>query len=519
MPEVKRALISVYDKEGVVDFARGLRDSGIEILSTGGTAKILKEAEISVKDVSEYTGFPPMLGGRVKTLHPRIHAGILALRDNPTQMREIEKYNIEPLDMVVVNFYPFLEVIQRKVEIKQVLENIDIGGPTMLRAAAKNFPYVAAVSDPQQYREVLEELRQNNRFLSEDTSLKLAVKAFQKISAYDSFIAEYLRKQKDKGFPEIINLSFRKRQDLRYGENPHQRGAFYEEWIEQGGNLSFARKLSGKELSFNNLLDLDVALRIVREFEEPSAVVIKHTNPCGAACAGSLHEAFKKAYAGDPLSAFGSIVGINKVVDVSTAEEITSEGTFIEGIIAPDYEEESLRLLKSRRKWGKNVRILKTGPFSPQANGWDIKRIGGGVILQEVDSLTYKPSSLRVVTRREPTQEERDDLLFSWIICKYVRSNAIVLAKNKMVVGVGAGQMSRVDSCFMAIHKAGNRAGRSVLASDAFFPFPDAVEEAGRAGVTAVIQPGGALRDEKIIESADKYNIAMVFTGMRHFRH
>jgi len=519
MPEVKRALISVFNKEGVVDFARGLKDLGIEILSTGGTAKVLKEAGISVRDVSEYTGAPPMLEGRVKTLHPKVHAAILALRDKPTQMEEVEKYGVDLIDMVVVNFYPFLDVIQGKVKVREALESIDIGGPTMLRAAAKNFPYVAAISSPHQYEEVLEELKKNNRFLSEDTCLKLAARAFQEISAYDSFIAEYLRRQREKGFPEIINLSFRKKGDLRYGENPHQRGAFYGEWIERGTSLSFAHKLSGKELSFNNLLDLDAALRIVREFEKPAAVVIKHTNPCGAGCADSLSEAFKKAYAGDPLSAFGSVVGLNKTVDVSTAEEMTSEGTFIEGIIAPDYEEEALEILKNRRKWGKSVRILKTGPFLPQIDEWDMKRIGGGIVLQEVDRCTYEANNLKVVTRRKPTQEEMDDLLFGWIICKHVRSNAIVLTKDKMVVGVGAGQMSRVDSCFMAVHKAADRSKGSVLASDAFFPFPDAVEEAGRAGVTAIIQPGGALRDEKVIEVANRYDIAMVFTGMRHFRH
>ncbi len=521
MPEIKRALISVSNKEGVVDFAKGLRDLGVEILSTGGTAKVLEESGISVKDISEYTGSPPMLRGRVKTLHPKIHGALLALRDNPEHMKEVKDYGIELIDMVVVNLYPFREVTQRKVDIREALENIDIGGPTMLRAAAKNYPYVAAVSSPSQYSEILKELRENNRLLSEETCLKLAIKVFQEVSAYDSFIAQYLGKQKGEEFPEIINLSFKKVKELRYGENPHQKGAFYKEWVRRGTSVSFAQKLSGKELSFNNLLDLNAAFQIVKEFEEPAAVVIKHTNPCGAGCSSNLLEAFKRAYAGDPLSAFGSIIGLNRVVDVPTAEEIASPGKFIEGIIAPDYEEEALKILRTRQKWGKNVRILKTGVLSTQKDEgeWDIRRIGGGLLLQEEDRQNYIPDNLKVVTQRKPTQKEKDDLLFAWTVCKHVRSNAIVLVKDKMVVGVGAGQMSRVDACFLAVHKAGDRAKGSVLASDAFFPFPDAVEEAGRAGVTAIIQPGGALRDEKVIEVADKYKMAMLFTGMRHFKH
>ncbi|MEA3485439.1 MAG: bifunctional phosphoribosylaminoimidazolecarboxamide formyltransferase/IMP cyclohydrolase [Candidatus Aerophobetes bacterium] len=519
MPEIKRALISVYNKEGIVNFAKGLKDLGIEILSTGGTAKILRQAGISVKDISEYTGSPPMLGGRVKTLHPKIHGAILALRDNPEHMKEVKEYNIDLIDMVVVNLYPFRKVTQKKVNIREALENIDIGGPTMLRAAAKNYLYVAAVSSPPQYLKILKELKENNCSLSKDTSLKLATKVFQETSAYDSFIAQYLGGQKKEGFPEIINLSFKKVKDLRYGENSHQKGAFYEEWVKRGTSVSFAQKLSGKELSFNNLLDLNAALKIVKEFKEPACVVIKHTNPCGAGCGSNLFEAFRKAYAGDPLSAFGSIVGLNRVVDVLTAEEIASPGRFVEGIIAPDYEEKALEILKTRQKWGKNVRILRTGSFSAQEdeNEWDIRRIGGGVLLQEEDRQNY--DDLKVATRRKPTQEEQDDLLFAWAICKHVRSNAIVLTKDKMVVGVGAGQMSRVDSCFLAAHKAGDKAKGSVLASDAFFPFPDAVEEAGKEGVTAIIQPGGSLRDKKVIEAANKYNIAMIFTGMRHFKH
>jgi len=361
-------------------------------------------------------------------------------------------------------------------------------------------------------------LKENNSFLSKDTCLDLAIRVFQEVSAYNTFIAQYLAKQRNEKFPEILNLSFKKQKELRYGENPHQKAAFYGEKKEVG--LSLAEKISGKALSFNNLLDLDAALNIVREFEEPAAVVIKHTNPCGVGCASNLANAFRKAYSGDPLSAFGSIIGLNKVVDRATAEEMTSSGKFIEAIIAPDYEEEALEILKTRQKWGKNLRILKINGFSVKGKEeWDIKKINGGILLQEQDRRTYFPDNLKIVTQREPTQEERDDLLFAWRVSKWVKSNAIVLAKDKVVVGVGAGQMSRIDACLLAIRKAGERAKGAVLASDAFFPFPDVVEEAEKKGITALIQPGGALRDKKVIETADKYGMAMLFTGMRHFRH
>ncbi len=520
MPQIKRALISVFNKKGIVDFARELSNLGIEILSTGGTARILQKAGIPVRDVSEYTQSPSMLGGRVKTLHPKIHGALLAIRENPEQMEEARKYNLELIDMVVINLYPFLEVTQKEgISLEEALENIDIGGPSMLRSAAKNFPYVAALSNPEQYPQVLKELKENNCLLSKDTCFDLAVRVFQEVSTYNSFIAQYLAKQRNEKFPQILNLGFKKQKELRYGENPHQRAALYQGEKEAG--LSSAKKISGKDLSFNNFLDLDAALSIVREFKDPAAVVIKHTNPCGVGCASSLANAFKKAYSGDPLSAFGSIIGLNKAVDRATAEEIASpEKKFIEAIIAPDYEEEALEILKTRQKWGKNVRILKINEsLAQEKEEWDIKKVKGGILLQEHDKETYTPDSLKTVTERKPTQEERDDLLFAWIVSKWVKSNAIVLAKDKTVVGVGAGQMSRIDASLLALQKAGERAKGAVLASDALIPFPDVVEETGKRGITALIQPGGALKDNKVIGVANEYEMAMLFTGIRHFKH
>jgi phosphoribosylaminoimidazolecarboxamide formyltransferase/IMP cyclohydrolase len=521
MPEIKRALISVFHKEGIVDFAKGLTELGIEILSTGGTARALRETGIRVRDVSRYTQSPAMLGGRVKTLHPRIHAALLAVRDDPEQMREIKQHGVEPIDMVVVNFYPFQEIVQKaRVNLKEARENIDIGGPTMLRAAAKNFPYVAAVTGPDQYPQILKELEENRCCLSQATCLNLAVRVFQETSAYDALIAHYLEKETGQKFPDIINLSFVKQKNLRYGENPHQKAAFYREWIETRPSLSSTEKLWGKDLSFNNLLDLDAALAIASEFREPAAVVIKHTNPCGVGCASHLQQAFKKASSGDPVSAFGSIIGLNRTVDPLTAELIASPDKFIEAIIAPDYENKALEILKTGQKWGKNLRILKVNGSLVRGNlGCEIKAIRGGILFQERDEETYFPSNLKTVTKRIPTQKEQDELLFAWTVCKHVKSNAIVLSKDKTVVGVGAGQMSRVDSSRLAIEKAGHRARDACLASDAFFPFPDAVEEAGKSEITALIQPGGSLRDQEIIAAANRYRMAMVFTGMRHFKH
>jgi len=520
MLKIKRAIMSVFDKEGIVEFAKGLSKWRIEILSTGGTAEILKKEGVLVKEISEYTGISSMLNGRVKTLHPNIYAGILALRNSPSQMEEIKIHKINLIDMVVINFYPFARVIQKKgVDIKEVVENIDIGGPAMLRAAAKNFFSVAAVSNPNQYQSVLTELEEKGGYLSEETCFDLALRAFQEVSAYNALIAGYLSEKKGEKFPGIVNLSFRKRMDLRYGENPHQKASFYVETPARNSGLARARKLGGEALSFNNLLDFNAAFDLLREFKEPTAVVIKHTNPCGVGSADTLSEAFKKAYSGDPLSAFGSIIGLNRKVDEATAREISSEGTFIEGIIAPGYRKEALEILRNTQRWGKNVVILETNSFSSHRGEMDLRRISGGVLLQEEDRETYSSQDLKVVTEKEPSPEEKEDLLFAWIICKHIKSNAIVLAKDKTVVGVGAGQMSRIDSCLIALRKAKDKAKGAVLASDAFFPFPDVVEEAGKAGITSVIQPGGARRDEEVIKMANSYGIAMLFTGMRHFKH
>jgi len=520
MPEIKKALISVWDKRGVVEFARGLHHLGIKILSTGGTAKLLRKSGIPVEEISQYTGAPEMLGGRVKTLHPKIHGGILALREDAKQMEEIKKQEIEPIDMVVVNLYPFSRVIKNKeVSLEEALENIDIGGSTLLRAGAKNFKNVAVVSSPDQYPQILKELNKTGGKLSEESSYRLASEAFQLTSFYDSIVAEYLKKRKGIKFPSLLTLSFQKVCELRYGENPHQEAAFYQEWNPSEGELPLAEKIWGKEVSFNNLLDFQAALNIINEMDNPCAVVIKHNSPCGAAEDTTTQEACRKAFQGDPVSAFGSIVGLNRCVDVDTANFIASPDKFIEGIVAPDYTEEALKILKEGQPWGKRVIILKTRLCKNSKIEIDIKKVRGGVLLQDEDKKNYQEDRLKFVTRRSPAEKELEDLKFAWVVCKYVKSNAILIAKDKAVVGVGAGQMSRVDSTFIALKKAGDRAKGAVLASDAFFPFPDAVEEAGKAGITAIIQPGGALRDKEVIEMANHYNIAMVFTGIRHFRH
>jgi len=520
MPKIKTALISVFDKKGIVEFATGLRDLNIDILSTGGTARIIQQAGIPVTDVSEYTGTPSMLGGRVKTLHPRIHGAILALRNEPSHLEEAKKYNLKLIDMVVINLYPFPEIMKKtEISLKEALENIDIGGPTMLRSAAKNFRYVAAVSHPRQYLSLLEELKSSNGLLSEKTCQKLARETFECTSAYDSLISHYLENLDKVEFPEILNLSFKRSTLLKYGENPHQKAALYQEWITGKNDLPSAEKLSGGEVSFNNLLDLEAALRIVREFSSPAAVIIKHNNPCGAAVGNTLAEAFKKAYQGDPISAFGSIAGFNKTVDPATARAMSIPKSFVEAIIAPGFEKDSLEIIREGPTWGKRVIIMQTGPFTQEITRKNTRSIPGGLLVQEEDQEDNIPKSLKVVSHQEPSKEELKDLLFAWTICKHVKSNAIVLVKNGAVVGVGAGQMSRVDSTLIALRKAGERRKNSVLASDAFFPFADAIEEAGKAGVSAIIQPGGSKRDAEVIEAVNHLGIAMVFTGKRHFRH
>lgn len=524
MPKIQRALISVYDKMGVVEFAKGLSKLGVEIISSGGTARLLKENGLGVTEVSEYTGFPEMMDGRVKTLHPKVHGGLLALRDNPLHVQQMKEHGIRPIDMVVVNLYPFEQTIAKEgVTMEKAIENIDIGGPSMIRSAAKNHKHVAVIVDPDQYAPVLEEMEKNRGQVSEAKALELATQAFRLTAHYDSVVSRFLTGKARETFPQNLPLEFLKKQDLRYGENPHQSAAFYVD--AQGATepcVSRLEQLWGKELSFNNILDLDAALELVKEFEVPGAVVIKHTNPCGAGVAQTLPEAFRKAYSGDPVSAFGSIIGLNNRVDAQTAEEIAAPGHFVEAVVAPDFTPDALEILKTKRKWGANLRILRTGELGrlrPENTALDMKRVVGGMLVQTRDITGEDLKDLRCVTTRKPSQEEMDDLRLAWIVAKHVKSNAIVLVKNGTLVGVGAGQMSRVDSVEIAIKKASDRAKGSVLASDAFFPFRDGIDIAARGGVVAVIQPGGSTKDDEVIGAAEEHGISMVFTGRRHFRH
>jgi len=507
-----RAIVSVSDKTGVVDFARGLKELGVEIFSTGGTKRALEEAGVPAHGVEELTGFPEILDGRVKTLHPAVHAGILAKRNLPSHLSQLAEKGLVTIDLVVVNLYPFVQTIAREgVSLEEALENIDIGGPTMIRAAAKNFPHVLVVVDPEDYQPVLEQLGKGGVEIEERT--KLAQKAFQHVALYDTAIAHYLRPEEEK-FPERMTIALRKLYDLTYGENPHQQAAFYmEEAIGEETSIARATQLWGKELSFNNVLDLDAALSVVRDFSPPTIAIIKHNNPCGLACHDDLAEAYRRALAGDPVSAFGGIVASNRAIGLATAQEI--EKTHFDAIIAPDYEEEALSLLKRKR----DLRLLKIGPLAEKGiPTLDFRRVGGGFLLQTED-FEAEDVTLRPVTERQPTPEEIKDLLFAWRAARHVKSNAIVLVKDLALLGMGAGQPSRVDSVEIALKKAGERAQGSVLASDAFFPFADGVELAARRGVTAIIQPGGSMRDEEVIRAANEHNMAMVFTGVRHFKH
>jgi phosphoribosylaminoimidazolecarboxamide formyltransferase/IMP cyclohydrolase len=524
--QIRRALLSVSDKSKLVDLARVLGGFGVELISTGGTRKVLADAGLAVRDIAEVTGFPEIMDGRVKTLHPRVYAGILAVRANPEHMEVLKGHGIDTIDLVVCNLYPFAETVARPGSShEEIVENIDIGGPSMVRAAAKNYHDVAVLTDPAQYSAVVEELRATGGALSLETRERLAAAAFAHTAAYDGAISAYFAGRQttsDRLFPDALDLHFKKRSSLRYGENPHQIAAFYNEPDSRHASVATAETLHGKELSYNNLLDLDSALNLVREFTEPAAAVIKHNNPCGAASGPSLAEAFRKAYEGDPLSGYGGVLGFNRTVDESTARQITEPNRFIECIIAPDYEEAALHLLTTRPTWKKNVRILRTGPLERTVAAGqvlDFRRIDGGLLVQTRDVPADDFAAARVVTRRAPTEVEMPDLRFAWLVCKHVKSNAIVLARGGMVVGVGAGQMSRVDAVHIAASKARDRVQGSVLASDAFFPFRDNIDEAARAGVTAVVQPGGSMRDADSIQACDEHGLAMVFTGVRHFRH
>jgi phosphoribosylaminoimidazolecarboxamide formyltransferase/IMP cyclohydrolase len=522
---VRRALLSVSDKTGLIDLARGLAALSAELISTGGTRKALAEAGLAVRDIADVTGFPEILDGRVKTLHPRVHAGILAVRDNPQHTATLAAQNIAPIDLVVCNLYPFEATLAHPGSThEQVIENIDIGGPSMIRSAAKNYHDVAIVTSSEQYVGILEELRANNGALTMQTRWRLAGAAFARTAAYDRAISAYFAKQTDTdGFPGLLELRFEKKMALRYGENPHQSAAFYVEPGVAHACVAAAEQLHGKELSYNNILDLDSAFNLVREFAEPAAVIIKHNNPCGASIGATLEEAFRKAYEGDLLSAYGGVLAFNREVDEATAMQITEPKRFIECIIAPGFSDAAFRLLTTRPTWKNSVRLLRTGPRKPedtQARIFDYRRVDGGLLVQVRDLQGADDfGNVKVATKRQPTAAEMADLRFAWLVCKHVKSNAIVLAKGGMEVGVGAGQMSRVDSVQIAVRKAGERSRGSVLASDAFFPFRDNVDEAAKAGVTAIVQPGGSMRDQDSITACDEHELAMVFTGVRHFRH
>jgi phosphoribosylaminoimidazolecarboxamide formyltransferase/IMP cyclohydrolase len=507
MHKIQRVLISVTDKTGVIEFARELSEMGAELVSTGGTARLLREAGIRVKDVAEVTGFPEMLDGRVKTLHPKIAGGILAIRSNFAHRRAIEEHGILPIDMVVVNLYRFEDVAAKAdARLEDLIENIDIGGPTLIRAAAKNYQDVAVVVSPADYDAVIEEMRKDG--LSLETRWRLAKKAFRTTADYDAAIAARLEKL-DSASPLPLDLSLRapKLMDLRYGENPHQAAALYG---RRGQGLAGAEQLHGKELSYNNLVDLDAAWQLVAEFSQPAAAIVKHTNPCGCAEQGSLAEAYRKAFECDPLSAYGGVIGFNGAVDEETAREVSK--TFIEAIAAPDYSPEALAVLRTK----KNLRLMRV---TPGLNSLVVKSISGGFLAQTVDDATLDRAAAVVKTKREPSDEEWRALEFAWKVAKHVKSNAIVYARPGQAVGVGAGQMSRVDSVKIGAMKAVLPLAGTVVASDAYFPFPDGVEEAVKHGATAFIQPGGSIRDAEVVAAADRLGVAMAFTGVRHFRH
>jgi len=526
LKEIKRALVSVSDKTGLVEFVTRLINHSIEIISTGGTAKALKDAGLAVRDISDVTGFPEILGGRVKTLHPKVHGGLLAIRDNPDHQRQVFENDIHYIDMVVVNLYPFRETVARDdVTAEDAIENIDIGGPSMIRSAAKNFEDVVVVVDPSDYNAIADEIDTRGE-VSRETRLRLARRAFETTASYDAAISQFLegsivleasshelRVEKPTGLPARFHVFARKSMDLRYGENPHQRAALYVT-ADAGGGIAGAEKLQGKELSFNNLIDLEAAWALVSEFSGTACAIIKHTNPCGAATANDAREAFEQARATDPVSAFGGIIGFNRTVTEAAARAIGE--TFFEAIAAPDYEAAALEVFASK----KNLRVMRVPATKAGATQLDLRVISdNGLLIQDRDLGVLDESKLKVVSNRQPTDEEMRALRFAWIIAKHVKSNAIVYARDGQLVGVGAGQMSRVDSVKLAAMKARLLVAGCVMASDAFFPFRDGVDEAARAGITAVIQPGGSVRDEEVIASANENNLAMVLTGMRHFKH
>lgn len=508
---IKRALISVSDKTGIVEFAKKLEKNGIDIISTGGTFRALKEAGVSVIPVSDVTGFPEMMDGRVKTLHPKIHGGILALRDNPGHLKAMEENGIIGIDLVVVNLYPFQETIKKpNVTREEAIENIDIGGPSMIRAGAKNYKYVTVVVDPTQYDDIIARIEGNT--LTEEFRLSLAQKAFLHTAIYDSAIANYLSKEIDGDlFPAIFSPSYIKKQDLRYGENPHQKAAFYTN-SQMSGGMAGAKQLHGKELSYNNIVDMEAAWNLVQEWKDEAAcVIVKHTNPCGVALGENAEDAFTRAFEADSKSAFGGIVAMNRPCDKAAAEKM--KPIFFEVIIAPSFTEDALALLSEK----KNIRLIEVKPTEEKE--WQLHKISGGLLIQTADDITETKNDWTCVTKRQPTEEEWKALAFAWKVVKHVKSNAIVLTGEKVTYGVGAGQMNRVGAAEIAIAEAGENCHGAVMSSDAFFPFGDTIEAAGKAGITAVIQPGGSIRDQESIDMANKYGIAMIFTGHRHFKH
>jgi len=510
---VKRALVSVSDKANLVPFVKELIELGVEVISTGGTKSLLEENGLNVIGISEVTGFPEIMDGRVKTLHPNIHGGLLAVRNNPSHMNQLKENNIETIDMVVVNLYPFKETISKPdVQFQDAIENIDIGGPSMLRSAAKNHEDVTVVVDPADYQAVLDELKASGE-VSLAQKQRLAAKVFRHTAAYDALIAEFLTKTIGEENPETVTYTFEKKQSLRYGENPHQSATFYQKPFVPTASIANAKQLHGKELSFNNIKDADAALQIVREFTEPAAVAVKHMNPCGVGVGTSSYEAFTRCYEADRTSIFGGIVALNEEVDVETAKQLHE--IFLEIIIAPSFSQEALDVLTSK----KNLRLLTIDVKAPSKPDKVLQSVHGGLLVQDEDTLSLDDVEVTIPTKREPSEEEWKDLKLAWKVVKHVKSNAIVLAKDEMTIGVGAGQMNRVGAAKIAIEQAGVKAQGSALGSDAFFPMSDTVEAAAKAGVTAIIQPGGSIRDEDSIRMADEYGIAMVFTGVRHFKH
>jgi phosphoribosylaminoimidazolecarboxamide formyltransferase/IMP cyclohydrolase len=533
--KIKTALISVSDKAGVIDFAGELSGMGVKIISTGGTAKALADAGIDVTPIEKVTGFPEMMDGRVKTLHPKIHGGLLALRDKADHKAAMKQHGIEPIDLVCVNLYPFEQTVAKPgCKLDEAIENIDIGGPSMIRSAAKNHKFVAVVTSPDQYAMVLEQMKKNNGAVNDSLRSVLARAAFARTAAYDAAIARYLHKVAGIDFPERLSIPLKKEMSLRYGENPHQPAAFYK-LAATGEPCVVAGKImqAETEISFNNLLDSNAAFELVKEFDEPAAVIIKHLNPCGCAIDDDICIAYRKAYEGDVTSAFGGIVAVNRKIGAELAQTIMesysrfgkslgAEGFFAEVIIAPQFDPEAIEIIRTLKSWGSRVRLIETGPLDKAKISdaeFDLRYIVGGVLVQKRDLVGWEPNALTYPTKTKPTKEQLEDLRIAWLAAKHTKSNAIVLAKGHKIIGIGAGQMNRVQSGFIAVKHAGEQAKGSVMASDAFFPFPDNVDNAAQAGIVAIAQPGGSKKDDEVIAAADKYGIAMVFTGKRHFKH